>query len=523
MALNDFFQDSPNYINPDYATPAQRAQQRTYAEMLMKRSSGDVTRPTGAIANIIDALTGRLEMNRAGNLEQQALSHSTDQNAALIAALQGQGGGQQQANASPPPPTPNVGATPPMGGVGSSIVPSGPVTDPTNSPRGEVQPSPTVWGDKEAQAAGLYPPTQVASLSPAGGSAPSGGAQAPAPVLPTGAGPAAPMPPNQRVAQAFDPNLLAGTMNNQMSSPEAKALIGQLIGQKQGADVYGNPTREGIVGGVQRLPIGAGVIPGFRSETSISPTGISGVSVNPASNAQPGLQAGVGGVGGAMNTMNTLAMNAGKTGAVQEFQKQDLAAANDAPTIKRVAGTMLDELKAHGDKMTFGPTAEWSNNVKRVAANYLPGATKDSLEALASADSFDKMSAQLTGLLSKGGGTDAQLFNNIKSVPGSHNSKEGAEALLKMTLQVADQQQALAQAVSGAKTPEEYQQIKADFYKRNPIVNPITGNPIALDLKNNNGSGGASTLPIPEVGDVIQGHRFKGGNPADKANWEPFT
>ena len=113
MALNDFFQDSPTYINPDYVTPEQRKQQRTYAEMLMKRSSGDVTRPAGAVANIIDALTGHLEMNRAGNLEQQALSHSTDQQAAMIAALQN-GSGQQAALTAPPNPPP-VASTPPMG------------------------------------------------------------------------------------------------------------------------------------------------------------------------------------------------------------------------------------------------------------------------------------------------------------------------------------------------------------------------------------------------------------------------
>jgi hypothetical protein len=163
--------------------------------------------------------------------------------------------------------------------------------------------------------------------------------------------------------------------------------------------------------------------------------------------------------------------------------KGDIDAAATAPTIKRVAGTMLDDLHAHGDKMTFGPTAEWSNNVKRIAANYAPGAMKSELEALASADSFDKMSAQLTSLLAKGGGTDAQLFNNMKSVPGAHNSKEGAEALLKMTIQVADQQQALRQVSVNAKTPQEYEALRNQFFAKNPIVNPITGNPIALDLK----------------------------------------
>jgi hypothetical protein len=144
--------------------------------------------------------------------------------------------------------------------------------------------------------------------------------------------------------------------------------------------------------------------------------------------------------------------------------------------------------------MTFGPTAEWSNNVKRVAANYAPGLMKDQLESLASADSFDKMSAQLTSMLAKGGGTDAQLFNNMKSVPGSHNSKEGAEALLKMVSQVADQQQGLRQFTAGAKTAQEYEQLRNQYYAQNPIVNPLTGNPIKMDLEKQGGAEDTKTI-----------------------------
>jgi hypothetical protein len=31
----------------------------------------------------------------------------------------------------------------------------------------------------------------------------------------------------------------------------------------------------------------------------------------------------------------------------------------------------------------------------------------------------------------------------------------------------------------------------------------------------------AGPVNVPKVGEVIQGYRFKGGNPADKNNWEP--
>lgn len=478
MALNDFFQDSPNYVNPDYVTDAQRKQQRAYAEMLMKRSSGDITRPTGAIANIIDALTGRLEMNRAGNLEQQALGSQNKNITDYATALMG----GQQASQTAAPTGSSVGMTAPMGNVADAILP--PVTAPTNAARAEVPSSPKVWGDKEAEAAGLYEkPTQVASLGPAGGSAPSGGAQAQPSVLPTGVAPAA----NQRVAQAFDPALIGRMSTNQMATPEQRALVEGLMQRKLTEDVYGNPAEVSIMGGARNLPQGAGYTAGVRAPTSISPTGVSGTSILPApqpgTSGPSGLQLGQGGVKGAMDTMNVLGANAARSGAINEFQKQDLQAANDAPTIKRVAGIMLDDLRTSGDKMTFGPTAEWTNNVKKIAANYTPGLMKDQLEAIASADSFDKMSAQLTSLLARGGGTDAQLFNNMRSVPGSHNSKEGAEALLKMTMQVADQQQALARATAGATDPQSYQTAKEKFYRENPVINPITNNPIAQDLQ----------------------------------------
>ena len=87
----------------------------------------------------------------------------------------------------------------------------------------------------------------------------------------------------------------------------------------------------------------------------------------------------------------------------------------------------------------------------------------------------------------------------MKSVPGAHYSKEGAEALLKMTIQVADQGQALRQFTSGARDAREYEAMRNDFYSRNPIVNPITGNPIKLDMeaeRKNTGSGGFRVLKV---------------------------
>ncbi len=429
--MADYFQSSPSFVNPSYATPEQLASQRAYADALIKRSGENVNRPTGAIANIITALTGNVVRNNANDVQQQAAEGNSHDYATLISQLQS--------------------------------------------------------------------------------------------------------------GQKPDPNVIGHLAANPMASPEARAWATKLISPEAVNSVYGQPGYQSPAAGVQAAPIQGNFQPGYRVEQ-----GAEGVHTNapiPAPGVQPARSPGVnpvgptapalgsGGVGPAPGvgsppapapaiapngaparplTLDELAAKGREYAAQKAFTqggaeanttvaKQDIEAASTAPTIKRVAGTMLDDLRTHGDKMTFGPTAEWSNTIKRAAANYAPGLMKDQLEALASADSFDKMSAQLTSMLAKGGGTDAQLFNNMKSVPGAHNSKEGAEALLKMVMQVADQQQGLRLATKDARDAKEYEAMRNQFYAKNPVLNPITGNPIALDLqkdKENTDTGGFKVIKV---------------------------
>ena len=468
--MPDFFDNQANFTNPQYASPEQLAAQRSYADALLKQSGQAVNRPTGALANLINALHGGWERNNADKIQNEAAARNSQDVSEVIAQLKNrdpQTGGPQNINPDTlgriyanPMASPEhralagalIGQTPyhdsanrpgfisPIGGTqaasvspqlqpgltpavsaGNSSISAVPMAAPALGQRPPVASSPTVWGDHEAEKAGLYPTPQ-----------PGGGGQAPQAALPAAGTPAG-LP------------------------PQATAVIGQL-------------------GAIDR------------------------------------------------NLSAQKAFTQGGAEAITNVQKSDIAAATDAPVIKRVAGVMLNDLQTHGDKMTFGPTAQWSNDIKRGLANYAPSFfSKQELDSLASADSFDKMSAQLTSILAKGGGTDAQLFNNMKSVPGSHNSKEGAEALLKMTIQVADQQQALRQITAAAKTPQEYEAMRNDFYKRNPIINPITGNPIQMDVEAARRMGTNKQSSGPEPGVISNGYRFKGGNYKDKSNWEPVT
>lgn len=485
--MADYWDQQPSYTSPDYASEAQRTAARAYAEQLLKRSGGDVNRPAGALANMIDALTGNLTRNRANQQEFGMQEQQTRDLMLKLKMLEGQQAGPQG----------GVGASP----QAAAVAPAETVPTP--------QPRPAMAYGNDAPQSGMFGGTsrpvdwpQQPPLSPNARvqqsfNGPMGSAPAPAGAPPPAAPPVAGGMAAQ-MAQNGDPAATARLllMPHDMQTPETRAIISGLI-PKQGQDITGQPIVSSPFGS-HLIPQGQGVIQGTTAPITISPEGsISTNYIRPGgSGAVSGQGAGIPPaiVGGAMGTANTLRMNAAGSGAIADIKKADIVAANDAPTIKRVAGTMLNDLQTSGGQMTFGPTAEWSNNIKRIAANYAPGLMKDQLTALASADSFDKMSAQLTSLLARGGGTDAQLFNNMKSVPGAHNSKEGAEALLKMTLQVADQQMALRQATAAAQTPDQYETMKRQFYAQNPIVNPITGNPIALDLRK--GGGGARIISV---------------------------
>jgi len=323
--MADYFDQQPNFTNPGYATPEQLANQRAYADALTKRSGEDVNRPAGALANMITALSGVMERNRANQIQSQAAGQNSSDVSALIAQLQ-----------------------------------SGQKIDP-------------------APAAHLYA--------------------------------------------------------NPMASPEARALVGKLITPEAIQSAYGQPAYQSPAQGVQAAPVQGALNPAYRVEQgaegvhsnapfpaptvqpprpNIVPGGMFGGTSKPvgwdqgqvAPQGSGGPQAGAGSppappavtgnaAGGYAGPMSLDALAAkGREFAAQKaftqggaeastnIQREDISAAANAPVIKRVAGTMLDDLRTHGDKMTFGPTAEWSNTIKRAAANYAPGLMKDQLTSL---------------------------------------------------------------------------------------------------------------------------------------------
>lgn len=144
---------------------------RRLAELLYAQGTGNepIQHWTQGLAKMAQAAMGGYQIHQ---LDQE----DRDREAAAVKLLMGAPGLQQAPIGEPAMPTPQKptltpsAVTPSAGGVPAAL--SG------ARPGGAVQPSARVWGDKEAEAAGLYPSTKVASAVPA---APPQAAPAPRP------------------------------------------------------------------------------------------------------------------------------------------------------------------------------------------------------------------------------------------------------------------------------------------------------------------------------------------------------
>lgn len=125
-----------------------------------------------------------------------------------------------------PPASPAVPMAAPMGNKVVDALAPPPVTGPR--PNGPVMPSAKVWGDKEAEDAGLYPPsapnTKLASVDPAAIPAAAPAQPAPSPVTQALAQAPQAAPAPQAVAQAEDPNRAKIIQLLSSDSPAARKM-----------------------------------------------------------------------------------------------------------------------------------------------------------------------------------------------------------------------------------------------------------------------------------------------------------
>lgn len=141
--------------------PVKEDYRRKLAQQLMREgmSSEPVLHWAQGLGRVGQAALGGYQMYQADQRDKETESGN---NAALIAALQGGGGSPAMPSPQRPTATPSAPMTsvnPQAGAVPAALMGA--------RPGGPVMPSSKVWGDKEAEAAGLYEkPTQTAALSP---------------------------------------------------------------------------------------------------------------------------------------------------------------------------------------------------------------------------------------------------------------------------------------------------------------------------------------------------------------------
>jgi hypothetical protein len=143
-------------------TPAQIAAQREIAQAMMARGSDYSPIKSGwqGAARVAEGMLGGLNAGQADRADAANASAERDMIAKAIQAAQGAPGAAAAPPVSPPAPGPTMASL-------------GPDVPAAAADRPAVAPTPKVWGDKEAEDAGLYDPKPgVASVAPAAPAAP---------------------------------------------------------------------------------------------------------------------------------------------------------------------------------------------------------------------------------------------------------------------------------------------------------------------------------------------------------------
>lgn len=296
-----------------------------------------------------------------------------------------------------------------------------------------------------------------------------------------------------------DAGQIAAVMQNPWNTEATQGAVRGATFPEKTADVYGNPATTSVFGGVRPQPVAPGYTPGFRGETRVGPEGASMPQAFPAPQGAPQAPQGAPnqrsqapqapqGFGGlvqqAIPAINTLSANAAGNEANKQFITQIGQRASDAPNIIKFAGALSDLINANKGKVTWGPGAELSQDIKKGLVNFAPGLGDVLKGPVAATDAIQKMSSSLAPVLARqlggGQGSDAQLANGLMSVPSLHNSEEGALALSDMIVQSAKKD---VEAHNFAmQDPVNARKLYLQYLQDHPVVNPLTGSPIMLDI-----------------------------------------
>jgi hypothetical protein len=139
---------------------------------------------------------------------------------------------------------------------------------------------------------------------------------------------------------------------------------------------------------------------------------------------------------------------------------------------------IIEDTVRNTPNLTTGPTAEqWTKF--RQAIRGTTGKDIGEPKSLQSSEIIQKLNANLASaevhaLTQRG--TQFDLYTYMKNNPGILTSREGTQFLTQIMRQIHQQDQGLDALANDKRNWENWPQAKRDYYKQNPIVNPITGN-----------------------------------------------
>lgn len=226
-------------------------------------------------------------------------------------------------------------------------------------------------------------------------------------------------------------------------------------------------------------------------------------------------------------SINSSAENAEQSkigGARGDIVVDAIKQGDNAKTKLATMQQMTDAFNAGGDNIHTGPFADYVLNAKQ-GLGQMFGVNFDST---APTEVVKKLGFGLaTSAVKEISPRPSQMefVKGLENVPGLALSKEGNRALISLQSQDAQNKIALGKIAIDSKSAKEYKEREEAYLETHPLISPFTGKAFGKDdIKILTDAGKAavaagSAQPIPGVGEVRQGYKFKGGDPNSKDNW----
>jgi hypothetical protein len=195
--------------------------------------------------------------------------------------------------------------------------------------------------------------------------------------------------------------------------------------------------------------------------------------------------------------------------------------------------TMESAVHSAGPNMITGPHAEFALKAKEALAGV--GLNADWInKGLPETEIVSKMNAQLASASAKamtGRPTQAEFTIWMRNNPGLVTSKQGTLALIDVLRQQSKQDLDLSKLAQDKANWDNWPTVADKYFQEHGLINPITHKPMREEIAAARGgqadAGGSAGNPnntpakaVPEVGQVVRGHKFLGGDPHNEASWE---